>query len=120
MDDKYLVRDAFVDREVAAEEKVDFGTINEGKLREFAFVGRSNVGKSSLINCILGQDLMDANKKPGKTKKLHYVNLPHSNIYLVDCPGYGYAKVSVKEKQSWQKLMTNYIQNSITLRRMVN
>ena len=87
--------------------------------KEFAFVGRSNVGKSSLINSILGQRLVDSNKLPGKTRKLHYVNLPNPNCYLVDCPGYGYAKVPRKEKASWGKLMQNYINHSQSLSRMV-
>mmetsp|Transcript_19207 Transcript_19207/g.18866 ORF Transcript_19207/g.18866 Transcript_19207/m.18866 type:complete len:96 (-) Transcript_19207:90-377(-) len=62
---------------------------------------------------------MDANKRPGKTKQLHYVNLPYSNCYLVDCPGYGFARVDLKEKESWGKLMQNYIFHSKSLRRMM-
>jgi len=99
--------------------KEDMEMVNYKALREFAFVGRSNVGKSSLINAMLDADIVQASRTPGKTRALSYVHLPQSDAFLVDCPGYGYAKVSQAEKQSWQKLMNVYMTHSQSLWRMI-
>lgn len=81
------------------------------RLSEVAIVGRSNVGKSSLINCLLNQKIAKTSSTPGKTRSLNYF-LINNDFYLVDLPGYGYAKVSKKEKEEWQTFLSNYIQNS--------
>jgi GTP-binding protein len=76
---------------------------------EFAFIGRSNVGKSSLINMIVGhKGLAKTSGQPGKTKTINYF-LINSNWHLVDLPGYGYAKTSQKQREIWIKTTTDYI-----------
>jgi len=76
---------------------------------EFAFIGRSNVGKSSLINMITGRKgLAKTSGEPGKTKTINYF-LINSNWHLVDLPGYGYAKTSQKQREKWIKTTTDYI-----------
>ena len=76
---------------------------------EFAFIGRSNVGKSSLINMITGcKNLAKTSGQPGKTKTINYF-LINSNWHLVDLPGYGYAKASKKQREIWLKTTTDYI-----------
>ncbi len=75
---------------------------------EIAFSGRSNVGKSSLINRILNRkSLARVSATPGKTATVNFYEL--ENIYIVDLPGYGYAKVSKSEKQSWNRLIGGYL-----------
>lgn len=75
---------------------------------EIAFSGRSNVGKSSLINKIFNRkNLARVSATPGKTSTINFFEL--ENIYIVDLPGYGYAKVSKSEKQSWNKLIGGYL-----------
>lgn len=76
---------------------------------EYAFIGRSNVGKSSLINMLVGQKgLAKVSVKPGKTQLINHFLIDES-WYLVDLPGYGYAKVSVTAKEKFQKIISNYI-----------
>ncbi len=78
---------------------------------EYAFVGRSNVGKSSLINMLTGRKkLAKISVKPGKTRLINHFII-NKNWYLVDLPGYGYAKVSKTSKDSWQKFINKYIEN---------
>lgn len=74
---------------------------------EVVFVGRSNVGKSSLINMIVGSNVARVSKEPGRTRKINYFLL-EEKVYLVDVPGYGYAKVSKKEQEEWKEMMENY------------
>lgn len=75
---------------------------------EIAFAGRSNVGKSSLINKILGRkNLVKTGKTPGKTRLLNYFNIEDS-VFFVDLPGYGYAKVSKAERARWAQLLDKY------------
>lgn len=77
-------------------------------LPEYAFIGRSNVGKSSLINMLTGRkSLAKVSGKPGKTRLINHF-LINENWHLVDLPGYGYAKVSKKEKKVFQKFITDY------------
>lgn len=74
---------------------------------EIAFAGRSNVGKSSLINRILGRrSLARVSSVPGKTQTINFYTL--ENIYLIDLPGYGYAKVAKTEKERWRELIGGY------------
>ncbi len=74
---------------------------------EVVFVGRSNVGKSSLINMIVGKNIARVSKEPGRTRMINYFLL-EDKIYLVDVPGYGFAKVPLKEQNKWKKMMENY------------
>ena len=85
--------------------------IRDGR-KQLAFAGRSNVGKSSVINRILNRkNLARVGASPGKTTQINYF-LIDEKIYLVDLPGYGYAKVSKSERDRWGKLMENYFQSS--------
>lgn len=76
---------------------------------EIAFAGRSNVGKSSFINSFLGKkNLAKTSSKPGKTKTINFYKI-NDKFRLVDLPGYGYAKVSKKEKEKWNNLIHKYL-----------
>ena len=78
---------------------------------QFAFAGRSNVGKSSVINRLLGRkNLAYVGASPGKTTQINYFQVDR-RAYLVDLPGYGYAKVSRAEKERWGRLMERYFQD---------
>lgn len=80
-------------------------------LPEFAFAGRSNVGKSSFINAMLGRkNLARTSSTPGKTRTINFYRV-NEDLRLVDLPGYGYAKVSKKEKDSWEKIISEYLEN---------
>ncbi|MRT16659.1 YihA family ribosome biogenesis GTP-binding protein [Vitellibacter sp. q18] len=80
------------------------------RLPEYAFIGRSNVGKSSLINMLMGRkNLAKTSGKPGKTQLINHF-LVNKNWYLVDLPGYGYARVSKSTKKVFQKFITNYFE----------
>ncbi len=83
----------------------------EPNLPEYAFIGRSNVGKSSLINAIMNKkDLAKTSGTPGKTQLINHF-LINENWYLTDLPGYGYARVSKSTRKDFEKLITNYILN---------
>jgi GTP-binding protein len=77
-------------------------------LPEFAFIGRSNVGKSSLINMLVGNSkLAKISSKPGKTQTMNHFEV-NASWYLVDLPGYGFASVSQTTREAWSKMMENY------------
>jgi GTP-binding protein len=78
---------------------------------EYAFIGRSNVGKSSLINMLTGKKaLAKTSQQPGKTQLINHFIINES-WYLVDLPGYGYAKVSKSEREKWEKMINDYLYN---------
>lgn len=88
----------------------------EASLPEIAMAGRSNVGKSSLINALTNRkDLARASNTPGRTQELNYFNLGDL-LYMVDMPGYGYAKVSKEKVSDWTKLIFAYLRGRPTLR----
>jgi GTP-binding protein len=99
----------------------DYGQAPVSGLPEIAFGGRSNVGKSSLINSLLNRrKLAQISKSPGKTRLLNYYEILNANgrasLYFVDLPGYGYARVSATTRGSWKSLVEGYIENSRKLR----
>lgn len=90
----------------------------DGDRLEVAFAGRSNVGKSSLINALFGQKkLAKTSSTPGRTQQLNYFNLD-DKLYLVDLPGYGFAKAPKDIVKNWQKLINSYLVGRATLRRV--
>jgi len=85
-------------------------------LPEVAFAGKSNVGKSSLINGLMNRkNLARTSASPGKTQTINFYNI-NKELYFVDLPGYGYAKVSKTEKEKWGKMIENYLKKSRQLR----
>lgn len=85
---------------------------------EVAFVGRSNVGKSSLLNAIVGKrDCSRVSKQPGRTQQINFFTL-QDKISLADLPGYGYAVISKKTRKSWDSLILNYLRGRQNLRRV--
>jgi GTP-binding protein len=86
---------------------------------EVAFAGRSNVGKSSLVNALTGQKaLARASSEPGRTKQLNFFDLG-GRLVLVDMPGYGYAQAAKAVKEDWQGLMFDFLRGRVVLRRVV-
>ncbi|HCQ89351.1 MULTISPECIES: ribosome biogenesis GTP-binding protein YihA/YsxC [unclassified Clostridium] len=86
---------------------------------EFAFVGRSNVGKSSLINTLTNRrKLVKVSGTPGKTRLINFFII-NNEFYFVDLPGYGYAKVSKSEKATWGQMMEKYLVNRPQLKKVV-
>ena len=91
----------------------------EPDLPEVAFAGRSNVGKSSLINALTGRnDLARASNTPGRTRQINFFDLG-GRLMLVDLPGYGYARASKKEIIRWNRLIHDYLRGRPNLRRVV-
>lgn len=89
----------------------------EGGAPEIAIAGRSNVGKSSFINMLTGRKkLARSSSEPGRTRMLNYFSVNGGEFYLVDLPGYGYAKVTDKERDSWKGLIEFYLQKSAGLK----
>lgn len=91
-------------------------TLPENIHPEFAFAGKSNVGKSSLINALMNRkSFARTSAQPGKTQTINFYNI-NDALYYVDLPGYGYAKVSVEVKAKWGKMIERYLQKSPMLR----
>ena len=85
---------------------------------EVAFAGKSNVGKSSLINVLMNRkSLARTSAQPGKTQTINYYNI-NDALYFVDLPGYGYAKVSESIKAKWGKMIEDYLHKSKQLKRV--
>lgn len=90
----------------------------EGKLPEVAFAGKSNVGKSSLINALMNRkSLARTSSQPGKTQTINFYNINNA-LYFVDLPGYGYAKANEKVKAQWGRMVENYLHRSKMLRQV--
>ena len=89
--------------------------IPDNQLPEIAFAGKSNVGKSSLINALMNRKaLARTSAQPGKTQTINFYNI-NDELYFVDLPGYGYAKVSQQEKEKWVKMVEKYLHRSKVL-----
>lgn len=87
-------------------------TLPENEKPEVAFAGKSNVGKSSLINALMNRkSYARISATPGKTQTINFYNI-NDELYLVDLPGYGYAKVSEKEKERWGRMIEKYLHSS--------
>ena len=87
-------------------------------LPQVAFAGRSNVGKSSLLNAVFGRRLALVSKQPGKTRTINYY-LVNERLFFVDLPGYGYAKVSQSVRRDWGDSVTSYIAEETRLHLVV-
>lgn len=86
--------------------------LEDGRLLEFAFAGKSNVGKSSLINALMNRkNYARVSENPGKTATINFYNI-NEDFYMVDLPGYGFAKVSKEVKEKWGNLIENYLNDS--------
>jgi GTP-binding protein len=84
------------------------GRLPKTRMTEYAFIGRSNVGKSSLINAVAGAVIARTSKTPGRTQSLNLFNFD-DRIMIVDLPGYGYAKVSKTEQLRWAQRLSEYL-----------
>jgi GTP-binding protein len=90
----------------------DFDALPKPEYPQLILCGRSNVGKSSFINSIFNRkDLAKTSSTPGKTRSINFYNV-EDTFYLVDLPGFGYAKTSIKEREKWGKLISKYILES--------
>jgi GTP-binding protein len=90
--------------------------VPQNKLPEIAFAGKSNVGKSSLINALMNRkSLARTSSQPGKTQTINFYNI-NGELYFVDLPGYGYAKTSLEEKEKWGKMIEKYLRQTKVLR----
>lgn len=88
----------------------------DNQLMEVAFAGKSNVGKSSLINALMNRkSYARTSQQPGKTQTINFYNI-NEELYFVDLPGYGYAKVSKETKEKWGKMIDRYLKGSKVLR----
>ena len=99
---------------------VSFDTVKslpKTQFAEYAFVGRSNVGKSSLINAVVGEKIARTSNTPGRTQSLNLFNV-HDKTMIVDLPGYGYARVSKTEALQWLNRLEEYLLNRSQLRRL--
>lgn len=95
------------------------GQLPPANLPEIAFAGRSNVGKSSLVNALTGRKtLARASSQPGRTKQLNFFELG-GRLTLVDMPGYGFAKAARSVKEDWQKMMFSYLRGRPSLQRVM-
>ena len=85
---------------------------------EYAFIGRSNVGKSSLINAVVGAPVARTSNTPGRTQSLNLFNID-DRVMIVDLPGYGYAKVSKEAQAKWQKYLEEYLLNRKQIKSLI-
>jgi GTP-binding protein len=97
-------------------EKLFHGPFLKGRREpRIAMVGRSNVGKSTLINSLLGAKLAQTSKQPGKTRAMHFYSWGGAKRIVVDLPGYGYAKASAQERTKWEGFIQLYFEQEVHL-----
>ena len=90
--------------------------VPQNSMPEIAFAGKSNVGKSSLINALMNRkSLARTSSQPGKTQTINFYNI-NNELYFVDLPGYGYAKVNLREKEKWGRMIERYLRQSRVLK----
>ena len=88
----------------------DYKKCPNDKVPDYAFIGRSNVGKSSLINMLCNhKNLAKTSAKPGKTQLINHFSINNKQWYLVDLPGYGYARASKTNREKWEGMIVNYL-----------
>ena len=87
----------------------DVAKCPKSDIPEYAFIGRSNVGKSSLINLLFKKGLAKTSQKPGKTMLINHFNINNGEFYVVDLPGYGYAARGKQQREEFQKMIEGYI-----------
>lgn len=98
---------------------VELGQLPKGDYPEIALVGRSNVGKSSLINKVVNRrNLAKSSSSPGKTRTINFYMI-NDSWYFVDLPGYGFAQVSKQERMKWQRMIENYLEKREQLRGVI-
>lgn len=98
---------------------VDLKGLPAADRTEVCFAGRSNVGKSSLINALTGRaKLARSSAEPGRTRELNFFDIGEGRLYLVDMPGFGYAQVSKTQVAAWTKLIKSYLRGRPSLRRV--
>jgi GTP-binding protein len=98
---------------------VDLASLPPGDRPEIAFAGRSNVGKSSLINALCNRkNLARASNTPGRTQEINFFDLAEGQFYLVDLPGYGFAEAPKKFVDTWKRLNLDYLRSRSKLRRV--
>ncbi|MCA8899971.1 MAG: YihA family ribosome biogenesis GTP-binding protein [Hyphomonas sp.] len=98
---------------------VDLKGLPASDRTEVCFAGRSNVGKSSLINALTNRaKLARSSAEPGRTRELNYFDIGEGQLFLVDLPGFGYAKVSRSQAEAWTRLTKSYLRGRPTLRRV--
>lgn len=106
-----IIKNVSLDTVIGVKSKVP-----EMELPEFAFAGKSNVGKSSLINAMMNRKaLARVSAKPGKTQTINYYKI-NEDLFLVDLPGYGYTTASVETRESWGKMVEKYLRMSKMLK----
>ncbi len=97
------------------------GQLVDAPTPQIALAGRSNVGKSTLVNCLAGRkQLAKTSGSPGKTRSINYYLTTPGGYYLVDLPGYGYARCSKTERDKWAKLIDDYLRGNSRLRAVVS
>lgn len=108
------INDIQLDKVVGLNSKIPISS-----MKEFVLVGRSNVGKSSFINAVTGRkNYAHTSSTPGKTRTINYY-LVNKKFYLVDLPGYGFAKASISEQNNWAKMINKYLKTSTMIEEIV-
>lgn len=111
MEQKYIIKSAELETVCGIT-----STLPRHEMPEIAFAGKSNVGKSSMLNALINRkSLARTSSTPGKTQTINYYNI-NKSLYFVDLPGYGYAKVSPEVKEKWGKMIERYLRKSPSLK----